>query len=356
MTRTVPNHSGPNPDALDGMGRQLLALARTGLVTSRIIERETSKKLGLLLGFASESSEPRKQAEELIDLVVKACAELGPGPLGESARKYYGTELGEREFPFERRHASAACAWDSDIEVESWDRRHRREVITEVEHQILSIKQREAQSKLRAANAQSYLPPPADPREAIPNPDYERLEVRAETHIIGNERRPLFTDWHYRDFAVRGGRQYHRIYTTVEARVTIESLCDFVEVERELGVNQYGYQIWVVRFLNPPEEGATYEWSIRKHFNDKPDVPIDRDWLALAVSNPNGIDRGTFIVNMEQAKEVPKRFARFITPKMTLPVLRGPVWDLPESNELRRTVTFEYLAPWYSHGIYWWWE
>jgi hypothetical protein len=325
-------------------------------VASRIIERGTRQKLNLLLEFASESSEPRKQAEQLINLVVKACAQLGPGPMGESARKYYGTELGEREFPYERRHANAAWAWDSDIEVSSWDRRHRRGVIIELQYRMLSLKQEEAQSKLRATNAQIYLPPPADPKQALPNPDFERLEFRAETYIVGKERRRRFTDWHYRDFAVRGGHQYHRIYTTMEARVTIESLCDFVEVEREMGVNQYGYQIWLVRFLNPPAEGTIYEWSVRKYFSDAPTEKIDNDWLSLAVSQPKSIERGTFIVNLEEAEEAPKRFARFITPKMTLPVLRGPTWNLPESNELRRTVTFEYLTPWHSHGIYWWWE
>jgi hypothetical protein len=41
---------------------------------------------------------------------------------------------------------------------------------------------------------------------------------------------------------------------------------------------------------------------------------------------------------------------------MTLPTLRGAVWPLPESKELRKTVVFEYLAPWHSHGIYWWLE
>jgi hypothetical protein len=335
------------------MGRELLALARAGLVASRIIERRAT--LSLLLEFASESSERRKQAEDLISLVVEACDDLGPGCLGESARKFYGTGQGEREFPYERRHANAAEAWNPDIEVRSWDRRHRREIITELEHMMLNLKREKEQSSLRDALAQKYLPPPVDPRHDRPNSDFERLEFRAETHIIGSDRRPIFTDWTYRDIAIRGDQQYHRVFTQMEARVTIESLCDFVEVERELGVNRFGYQIWLVRFVDPPKRGDIYEWSIRKRFTGLPQK-VEKDWLSLAVSQPRNIERGTLIVNLEEAQERPKRFARFITPKMTLPTLRGAVWPLPESKELRKTVVFEYLAPWHSHGIYWWWE
>ena len=339
------------------MGRELLALARAGLVASRIMERQaTNGGLSLLLEFASQSFDRRKRAEDLISLVVDACNHLGPGGLGQSARKFYGTGQGEREFPYERRHANAAEAWNPDITVSSWDRRHRRAVIVELEYKMLDLKRETEQSKLRDALTQRYLPQPVDSKNDRPNSDFERLEFCAETHIIGTDRRPLFTDWKYRDIAIRGGQQHHRIFTQMEARVTVESLCDFIEVERELGINRFGYQIWLVRFVNPPKRGDIYEWSIRKRFHGELTEKVDKGWLSLAVSQPRNIERGTFVVNLEEAQERPKRFARFITPKMTLPTLRGPVWPLPESDELHRTTVFEYLAPWQSHGIYWWWE
>jgi hypothetical protein len=131
VTQTQRRTPRPTPDGLDAMGRELLTLARTGLVASRIMEREaTNGGLSLLLEFASQSSGRRKRAEDLISLVVEACNDLGPGGLGQSARKFYGTGQGEREFPYERRHANAAEAWNPEIAVSSWDRRHRREVIT----------------------------------------------------------------------------------------------------------------------------------------------------------------------------------------------------------------------------------
>jgi hypothetical protein len=357
VNQTPRRTSRPTPDSLDAMGQELLTLARTGLVPSRIIERQAAHGgLSLLLEFASQSSERRKRAEDLISLVVEACNDLGPGGLGQSARKLYGIGLGEREFPYERRHANAAESWNPDIEVSSWDRRHRREVITELEYKMLSLKREAEQAKLRDTLAQNYLPPLVDPRNDRPNADFERLEFRAETHIVGTERRPFFTDWKYRDIAIRGGQQYHRVFTQMEARVTIESRCDFVEVEQELGVNRYGYQIWLIRFVDPPKRGDIYEWSIRKRFSGELPEEVDKGWLSLAVSQPKNIERGTFVVNLEEAEERPKRFARFITPKMTLPTLRGPIWPLPESDELCKTIAFEYLTPWQSHGIYWWWE
>jgi hypothetical protein len=356
VTETPPESRGPTPDGLDAMGRELLTLARAGLVASRIIERQAADDgLGLLLEFASQSSERRKQAEDLISLVVEACNDLGPGGIGQSARKFYGTGQGEREFLYERRHANAAEAWNPDIAISSWDRRHRREVITELEHKMLSLKREAEQARLRDALALEYLPPPVDPRHDRPNKDFERLEFRAETHIVGTERRPLFTDWKYRDVAISGGQQYHRIFTQMEARVTIESLCEFVEVEQELGVNRYGYQIWLVRFADPPRRGDIYEWTIRKRFHGDLPEEVDKGWLSLAVSQAKNIERGTFVVNLTEAQERPRRFARFITPKMTLPTLRGPVWPLPESDERCRTVVFDYLTPWQSHGVYWWW-
>jgi hypothetical protein len=143
----------------------------------------------------------------------------------------------------------------------------------------------------------------------------------------------------------------------MDARVTVESLDDFVEVDQELGIiNNYGYQIWLVRLRDPPARGQVYEWSIRKRFRNELDERVDKGWLSLAVSQPRSIDRGALAVNLERAAEYPGRFARFITPKMTLPNLRGPVWELPNSRDLKRSVTFEYLAPWQSHGIYWWWS
>jgi hypothetical protein len=338
------------------MGQQLLALAKAGLLISEILQRQSERgDLGLLLEFASQSSEPRQQAQDLINLVIVACDELGPGPLGESARKFYGTSPGEREFPYERRHANASWAWDQDIQIASWDRRHLKEVIKELEYKLLELKREAEQAQLRYTLTHDYLPQPVDPKNDRPNRDFERLEFQAETHIVENERRPLYTDWHYRDMAVRGGQQYHRIFTQIEARVTVESLCDFVEVEQELGVNRYGFQIWQVRFPNPPERGDIYEWSVRKRFSGELAEPVETGWLSLAVSQPKNIERGTFTVNLDEAAELPRRFARFITPKMTLPNLRGPVWPLPESDKLSRTVTFDYLTPWQSHGIYWWW-
>jgi hypothetical protein len=339
------------------MGQQLVALAKAGLLVSRIIERQTRRgDLSLLLDFSSESGDSREQAQELVNLVVRGCDELGPGFLGQSARKYYGTDRWEREFPYERRHANAAEAWNADIQVTSWDRRYRRRIITELEHKILELRREAEQAKLRSTLEQGYLPPPVDPKHNKPNTDFKRLEFRAETHIVGSDRRPRFTDWHYRDIAVTGNQRYFRIFTQMEARVTLESTCDFVQVEQELGANRYGQQIWQIRFVNPPKRGDIYEWSVRKHFSGELAEPVDRGWLSLAVSQPKNIERGTFTVDFSQATEAPTRFSRFITPKMTLPTLRGPVWDLPGSSERRRTVTFEYLTPWQSHGIYWWWE
>src|SRR5580658_8132684 len=94
-TRTRDSAPRPNPDTLDGMGQQLKALAKAGLLVSEIIKRQKEHTdLGLLLEFAASSSEPQEQARKLIDLVVQACDHLGPGLLGESARKLYGTGQG----------------------------------------------------------------------------------------------------------------------------------------------------------------------------------------------------------------------------------------------------------------------
>jgi len=357
-TRTPQVEPGPTSEiGLDGLGRQLFVLARVGLLPAKIMELQVARgDLDMLLDLASDAPSPRDRAQALVDLVVRAANALGPGPLGESVRQLYGTTPGERGLPYQRRHAGAAFAWDPDIEVASYDRRNRRNGINALEHQILELKREDERQALAATLASGFLPPPVDPSQDRPNVAFRRLGFSAETHIVRGSRHPAFTDWRYRDIALTGQEQYFRIFTQVEAKLTIEPLDDSITVERPLGANRFGYQIWLVRFRERPERGQTIAWGVRKQFSMPRLDPTDRDWLSLAASQPDQITEGTFTVNLEQADELPERFVRFITPKMTLPNLRGPTWPVPETGDRRKTVTFDYLTPWHSHGIYWWWD
>jgi hypothetical protein len=309
----------------------------------------------MLLDLASSAPSPRERAQALVDLVVAAVNALGDGALGESVRKLFGTNPGEHGLPYQRRHAAASYAWDPDIDVPSYDRRHRRTAITALQHRILELKREDERRALQATLADGFLPPPAAAEHDQPNLAFKRLGFSAETHIIGAGRHPAYTDWRYRDIALTGREQYHRVFTQVEARLVIEPLDDSVTVERPVGVNRFGYQIWLIRFRTMPERGQEFAWGVRKRFLPPRVEPTDKDWLSLAVSQPDHIAQGSFTVNLENADELPDRFARFVTPKMTLPNLRGPVWPLPLTEDPRKTVTFEYLTPLHSHGIYWWW-
>jgi hypothetical protein len=356
-TRTPQAEPGPTTDvALDDVGRQLFVLARVGLLPGKILDRQRSEAdLGMLLDLASSSPVPREKAQALVTLVIKAANSLGDGPLGESVRKLYGTDRGEQGLPYRRRHASASFAWDPDIDVPSYDRRHRRTGINALEHRILEIKREDERSALQAALTQTFAPPSVLPDHDRPNLEFKRLSFSAETHILGGSQHPAFTDWRYRDIALTGQQQHFRIFTQVEAKLSIEPLDDSITVERSLGANRFGYQIWLIRFNDTPERGQEIEWGVRKTFSSPRLDPTDKDWLSLAASQPNCITKGDFTVNLTEADELPERFARFITPKMTLPNLRGPIWPLPQADNLRRTASFEYLTPWHSHGIYWWW-
>jgi len=356
-TRTEQAGLGSSPDvALDGLGRQLFVLARVGLLPAKILERQrASEDLAMVLELVTAPS-PRDQAQALIDLLARAADELGDGPLGESVRRLYGTEPGERGLPYQRRHAAAAYAWDADIEVASYDRRYRRLGIQALQHQLLLLRREQERQTLQATLTGVYLPPPMDPSEDRPNVAFRRLGFSAEAHILSGSRSPAYTDWRYHDIAVTGREQRFRVFTQVEAKVALEPLDDTVTIERSLGANRFGYQVWLVRFRELPELGQEIRWGVRKHFLPPRLQATDHDWLSLAASQPGVIAEGRFTVNYDNAGEQPARFAKFITPKMTLPNLRGPVWPLPPPNEHRQTVTFELLTPWHSHGIYWWWN
>jgi hypothetical protein len=57
---------------------------------------------------------------------------------------------------------------------------------------MLELKREAERALLREKLSANYLPPVADPRNNRPNTDFQRLEFSAETHIIGDERRPLY--------------------------------------------------------------------------------------------------------------------------------------------------------------------
>ena len=351
-TQTGLGRIGPTPDGMSGIAEQLLTLAHTGLLPSAIVERQQTKGgLGLLLDMSSPGSQLVAQAESLISYVCQACDKLGGGPLGNSGRKLFGTAPGEREFPYSRRHAGAADAWDPDIKVESYDRRHRKIVLAEIEHQLLTLTTSTARSELLVSLGKLPL---ADPTEVRPNLGFRRLEFRAHTYIVGDDPHPVYTDWHYVDVVARDGEQDFRIFTHMDGNVTIESLSDFVTVQRPLGVNPYGYQVWLLRFSRPLQRGEQIEWGVRKHFHDVTG-PDGHDWLSLAASQPRAIESGSFSVDLTLSTLLPKRFVRFIVPKGNLPNLRGPTWDIPIPKSRIVTATFDYLHPWHSHGIFWWW-
>jgi len=269
----------------------------------------------------------------------------------------YGTAPGERGLPYPDRHLRAAEAWLDGMTPATFDRRHRHGLIRALEMEMLGMLRDGALVTLRRyLNQDPGLRPLPDAMDR-PNLAFKRLHVRARTYLIDARRPAAYTDWFYNDIATRGDQREFLISTKVDARVEIEALTpETILPIQPLGINQNGYQVWRMQFVETPARGQEIEWAIRKHFREPRREVLDKDWLSIAVSQPRPIESGRFEVDLSLAKERPLRFAKFVTPKQTLPVLRGTEEALgPDKRSNVIGVDFESLVPWHSHGVYWWW-
>ena len=77
-------------------------------------------------------------------------------------------------------------------------------------------------------------------------------------------------------------------------------------------------------------------------------------YLALAASQPRPIGTGSFAANFAESRHRPRSVVGFVTPKHTLPTIRGRKWPVELKGD-RAFEAFSSLTPWHSHGIMWLW-
>ncbi len=345
----------PSTDGLDDFGHELNRLANFGLTAAGISAHRA--ELRILLQLVGGDDEDTR-AGKLIDLVIDGCHRLHAANerYGASAIELFGTRKGGQGRPYSLRLQAAADAWEIGMEPATFNRRHRRKVIKDLEVAVLELQRDAIRASFRRwlDRDAAFQPLPSSANQ--PNLAFKRRHFRAVSHIVGSDRRPAYTDWTYDDVATQGGEPFFRIYTKEDdARVEILAASDNVEVERPLGVDPWGSQVWLVRFNEVPQRGQEVEWSVRKVFHRWDDEIPPLGHLSLAVSQPRPIESGTIEVNFEHAAEHPERFVRFITPKQTLPNLRGEEWPvIPVRGSA--TAPFEALVPAHSHGLMWFWR
>jgi hypothetical protein len=265
--------------------------------------------------------------------------------MSEEVSELFGVDRHRRGLPYEARRGNAIVLWDpeSAYQPENWARRRMKRLINEVETQLLLADRLEATELLRLRATDIH---------SAPDRYFERLEFSAETWL--NEfGRADYTDWSYVDLPLRDGQQERHIYSKADARVIVEPLDSSIEIIGFCGVDNYGYQSWLVRHSESVHAGEEISWRYRRRF--LPPYTAEPDsWLALTTSHAHYIKFGRFVVNFHPARPV-RRAGKFATPKGTLPTLRGPTEELRLINQGSVVgADFKRLTPWHSHGIYWW--
>lgn len=335
-----------------GLARELDLLARIGLTVRALTEH--SDKCPLLRARAAPGA-PQLAERAVIELVTQACARLTSvnERYGLCATLLFGARTGDYGRSYARRNADAADCWREGLSTASFNKRHRAKVVGELAEQVISLtEQAKAPFRLWLERDPAFRPISA--ADNAPNYAFVRRQVRAITYIMGSDRRPAYTDWHYLD-VTHGGVDVFRISTKQDdARVDIEALSSNVTILGHLGVDPFGSQGCGVRFDHVPGPDEEIEWAVRKRFawwtGDQP----DQDWLSVGVTQGRSIEAGTFELDFKNADEQPSQVIEFITPKQTLPYIRGT--QQPAKIIGRRAVAvFEDLQPWFSYGLMWHW-
>jgi hypothetical protein len=341
-------------DGLDQAGRELNRLARISLVVSQIEQHRA--ELPELLNLAA--TDPARQAAALIELVEDGCTRLRQldDRYGEVATELFGADTGEHGRPYASRLAAAADAWEPGLQPASFNRRHRNKVVRELMRTVKNLRSDANAPAFRLWLERDPAFQPLRDEDDWPNLSFKRLHVRARSRMQGIDRRPSHTDWTYHDVVTNPTDGFYRVPTKDDnARVEIQAISPNVRAVRPLGVSRHGFQVWLMRFTERLAVGDDFEWSIRKVFHRFDDTEAEPGWLALGVSQPGPIESGTFELVFRDAEKPPVEFVRFVTPKQTLPNLRGTEWPV-EPNRSVATASFQSLEPNYSYGLMWSWR
>lgn len=342
------------PDALDETGRELSRLARVSLVASAIAGARD--ELSALLALAS--ADPALQARALVELVEDGCVRLRQRNerFGEVATLLFGAEPGYYGRPYAERLADAAEAWKEGTSGETFNRRHRAKVIRELTVSIKSLRRDADAPAFRLWLERDPAFRPLTDEDDRPNLSYVRLGVRACSYLRGVDRRPSYTDWTYRDVMTRPHDGTFRLFTKEDnAWVQMQGLSRNVRAVRALGINPFGYQVWLMQLLDLPPVGEPYSWSVRKTFHRFDSTEPEPGWVALAVSQPSPIETGLFALDFTQAEAGPIEFCQFVTPKQTLPNLRGTESEVHATAGIA-AAPFEQMQRDQSYGLMWSWH
>jgi hypothetical protein len=357
--------TGRGSDDYDDLARELRYLAKLGLVTERVMRCAGGpdarlRTLLALQGFNRTETLPLRVAA-VVDAVADVCHKV-EGSVGNQARALFGAARNERELPYNERLSAAAAFWASDDDsrrargkkhaVDSFRRRGIAPVVIAVELKLLERQRDASHQKLNEIRKAGSLGSLISDEDDAPNKAFLRLAFHARMVFKGLSRFPSYTDWSYTDLIRFPAPRTFRVFTNADSCIEIEAVDDSIAGVEPLGVNINGYQVHRVHFDSVPPPGGTITWSIRKRYLDHLQKP--QTWLSLAQSQPEYLSEGTLVVQFDR-EQVPARVERFITPRGTLPQLRGYRQRIDPAPPNIFTAPFNGLAPWHSHGIYWWW-
>lgn len=343
-TRTGPK------DVLAVLAREMRAIARGGLLPAEVARRRS--QLDATFGLASvlaAGADPLAQAGALVDLVVQAARTLPAGARAEMAMALLGVEHRHRDAPYERRRALAVGIWDpgeakSD---ESFTRRMLPRICSDLASAMLAIDGRVDESEHALVRGAAPL------EEQRASSGLTRLAITAETWLTSSRDRPLKSEWTYRDRAVRDGVKSTRLFRRSDLRF-IEPITDSVAHVAPLGVDENASTAWRVAFERPLVQGEEIEWGTRSIYPPGGGHPMS--WLAVSVSHHESagrIQRASFRVHFDE-RYPPRRVAKFVTPKGSLPDIAGPITAVPMLKHAEARADFEMLESWKTYGIRWW--
>ena len=348
--RTLMEAVGPEPDYVSELLTQLLVCARIGLVPTRLVARQRSSgDLTMLFDrFGGHVPEISLQAVGLAERIADACNLLGLGQVGNCARALFG--LGAKALPFPTRQARAAAAWSEDIQVDSWVRRHRPEVLREV----LLVLTYGVSTLVDIASADVTVR--RAPFSLEQRNQFRPVGVEVESVVDTATRLPVHTDWRRRLVPECDGLREYLIRSRAELNETVVPIDEtIVSVEGPLGLDRNGSVVWRLYLPEPTKEGRPISINYRKSFWGEPKEPVTSGILSYAAKDDAPIEWLNLAVEFVGDGSLPFLCVRFVTPVASLPLLRGRYWK-KKLMRRRLEAVFETLQPNSSHGLYWWFE
>jgi hypothetical protein len=270
-TRTRRTHS-------DALAEELVGIARCGLLPGELVARHD--KFPEAFGFRrvrEAGDDLNIRAKALVRLVIDAIRKMPERKLSREADAHFGAQERHRDLPYGDRRSMAILIWDPEagLEPSTYTRREFPKIRSQLAATMLDLDGEDEESRVAASL-----------RDEAQGTGLRRLDCRLESWLTGSGQQQLRSEWTATDVVTRSGISTQRSRRHSRYAHHLEPLTDTVESVEHLGIDNYGYTIWQVKFRDVLRVEDTLTWGTSTVYDEVyPDKQDESDWASILVSD-----------------------------------------------------------------------